>query len=169
MEFQLSYFKSWKMILWKCCTQYASKFGKLSSVHRLEKVNFHSNPKERQCQRMLKVRWGEVAQSCLTLCDPMDRSLPVSSLHGIPLARVLEWAAISFSRGSSQPRDWTWVSCTAGGFFTTWATREAWVELWVAFFFSSLLQGRQDLSSWTRDWTHALAVEAWNLNHWTAW
>ena len=39
----------------KCCTQYASKFGKLSSGHRTGKVSFHSNPKERQCQRMLKL------------------------------------------------------------------------------------------------------------------
>ena len=46
MEFQLSYFKSWKMMLWKCCTQYASKFGKLSSGHRTGKVSFHSNPKK---------------------------------------------------------------------------------------------------------------------------
>ena len=44
---------------------------------------------------------SEVAQSCLTLCDPMDCSLPGSSLHGIPQARVLEWVVISFSRGSS--------------------------------------------------------------------
>ena len=42
-------------MLWKCCTQYASKFGKLSSVHRTGKVSFHSNPKERQCQRMLNL------------------------------------------------------------------------------------------------------------------
>ena len=55
MEFQLSYFKSWKMMLWKCCTQYASKFGKLSSGHRTGKVSFYSNPKERECQRMLKL------------------------------------------------------------------------------------------------------------------
>ena len=40
MEFQLSYFKSWKMMLWKCCTQYASKFGKLSSDHRAGKGQF---------------------------------------------------------------------------------------------------------------------------------
>ena len=53
MEFQLSSFKSWKMMLWKCCTQYARKFGKLSSGHRTGKGQFHSNPKERQCQRML--------------------------------------------------------------------------------------------------------------------
>ena len=56
------------------------------------------------------VKWcchvgSEVAQSCPTLCDPMDGSLPGSSVHGIFQARILEWAAIFFSRGSSQPRD----------------------------------------------------------------
>ena len=67
---------------------------------------------------------SEVAQLCLTLCYPMDHSLPCSSIHGIFQARVLEWGAISFSRGSSQPRDWTWVSCIVGRRFTIWATRE---------------------------------------------
>ena len=52
-----------------------------------------------------------VVQSCLTLCDPMDCSPPGFSVRGILQARILEWAAISFSRGSSQPRDQTWVSC----------------------------------------------------------
>ena len=66
-----------------------------------------------------------LAQSCLILCNPMDCSPPGSSVHGILQARILEWVAIPFSRGSSQPRDWTWVSCIAGGFFTVWATREA--------------------------------------------
>ena len=50
---------------------------------------------------------SEVTQSCLTLCNPMDCSLPGSSVHGIFQARVLEWVAISFSRGSSWSRDWT--------------------------------------------------------------
>ena len=68
--------------------------------------------------------WSEVAQSCPTLCDPMDCSLPGSSVHGIFQARVLEWVAISFSRGSSWPRDWTRVSRIAGRHFTVWATRE---------------------------------------------
>ena len=49
------------------------------------------------------------SQSCLTLCDPKDCSLPGSSVHGILQARILEWVAIPFSRGSSQPRDQTWV------------------------------------------------------------
>ena len=66
-------------------------------------------------------QWSEVAQWCLTLCDPTDCSLPGSSVHGIFQAIVLELIAISFSRGSSWPRDWTWVSCIAGRFFTIWA------------------------------------------------
>ena len=49
----------------------------------------------------------------------MNCSLPGSSVYGIFLARILEWVAISFSRGSSLPRDWTRVSCIGGGFFTT--------------------------------------------------
>ena len=59
-------------------------------------------------------------QSRLTLCDPMDYTI-----HGILQARILDWVAFSFSRGPSQQRDWTQVSCTAGRFFTSWALREA--------------------------------------------
>ena len=69
--------------------------------------------KERKC-----------AQSCLTLCDPMDCSLPGSSVHGIFQALVLEWIAVSFSRGSSRPGDWTRVSRIVDRHFTVWATRE---------------------------------------------
>ena len=73
---------------------------------------------------------NEVSQSCPTLCDPMDgslpgsmdSSLPGSAIHGIFQAKILEWAAISFSRGSSQPRDQTWVSCVGDRRFTVWAT-----------------------------------------------
>ena len=61
---------------------------------------------------------SEVAQSCPTLCYPVDCSPLGSSVHGIFQARILEWVAISFSRGSSQPRDPTWVSCIPGRFFT---------------------------------------------------
>ena len=66
----------------------------------------------------------EVAQSCPTLCDPMDCSLPRSSVDGIFQARVLEWGAISFSRGSFWPRDQTQVLRTVGRRFTVQATRE---------------------------------------------
>ena len=67
--------------------------------------------------------WSEVAQLCLTLCDPVDCSPPGSSIHGILHARILEWVAISFSRGSSWPRDQTQVSHIAGRCFNLWATR----------------------------------------------
>ena len=66
---------------------------------------------------------SEVAQPYPTLCDPMDCSLP-GSIHGIFQARILEWVAISFSRGSSRPRDRTQVSRLVGRCFTIWATRE---------------------------------------------
>ena len=67
----------------------------------------------------------KVAQSCPTLCDPMDYTV-----HGILQAKILEWVAIPFSGGSSQLRDQTQVSCVAGRFFTTWATREALIKVY---------------------------------------
>ena len=90
-----------------------------------------------------------VAQLCWTLCNPMDNSPSGSSVRGILQVRILVWVAISFSRGSSQPTDRTWVFWTAGGVFTFWATREAqklpndtaaaipWTTLWATrcFFF----------------------------------
>ena len=66
-----------------------------------------------------------VTQSCLTLYNPVDYSPQGSSVHGIQQARILDWVAAPFSRGSSRPRDWTWVSCIAGRFFSIGATREA--------------------------------------------
>ena len=62
----------------------------------------------------------KVAQSCPTLCDSKDYAV-----HGILQARILEWVVFPFSKRSSQPRDQTQVSHIAGGFFTSWATREA--------------------------------------------
>ena len=66
----------------------------------------------------------KVAQLCPTLCDTIDHRV-----HGILQARILEWVAVPFSKGSSQPRDRTQFSCIVGGFFTIWATREA-QEYW---------------------------------------
>ena len=68
---------------------------------------------------------SEVGQSCPTFCDPVDYSPPGSSVHGILPARILEWVAISYSRGSSQLRDRTQVFCIASRLFKLWATREA--------------------------------------------
>ena len=79
------------------------------------------------------------AQLCPTLCNPMDCSLPGSSVHGISQARILEWVAISSSRGSSWPRDRAHVpyaSCLASGFFTASTT---WEALFLAWCLSCLL------------------------------
>ena len=67
---------------------------------------------------------SEVSQSCQTLCNPVDCSPPGFSIHGILQARMLEWVASSFSRGSSRPRDRTQVSRIAGRCFYLWASRE---------------------------------------------
>ena len=176
-------------MLWKCCTQYSSTFGKLSSGHRTGKGQFSfqsqrkAMPKNIQTTAtitlishaskiMLKILQGRLQQyvnhelpdvqagfskgrgtrnqianihwimdkvrefqkncfidytkafdcvkvthSCPTLYDPMDYTV-----HGILKSRILEWIAILFSRGSSQPRDGTQVSRIAGRFFTSWAT-----------------------------------------------
>ena len=66
---------------------------------------------------------GLVAKSCPTFAIPMDWSLSGSSVHGILQVRILEWVAISFSRGSSWPRNRTQVSCIVGRFFTDWAMK----------------------------------------------
>ena len=65
-----------------------------------------------------------------SFCNPMDCSLPGSSVHGILQARILEWVAILFSRASSQPRDKNWASCIAGRFFTIWATDKSNILIW---------------------------------------
>ena len=71
-----------------------------------------------------------VTKSSLTLCDPMDYSPPGSSDHGILQARILEWVAISFSRGSSRPKDWTPVSSISRQVLYHWPTREACTLGW---------------------------------------
>ena len=68
----------------------------------------------------LRLACALITQSCPTLCDPMDCSPPGSSVHGLLQARILGWVAIPSSRASSWPRDWTWVSCIGGRFFTIW-------------------------------------------------
>ena len=97
-------------------------------------------------------------QSCPILCDPMDCSSQSSSVHGILQAVILEWVAISFSRGSSQPRDWTLVPCIAGGFFTEWTTRETRKERSISHWnevpisrccFFLILGGKHCSSLWT--------------------
>ena len=83
----------------------------------------------------------KVTQSCPTLCDPMN-----CIVHGILQARILEWVAFPFSRGSSQPRNRTQVCCIAGGFLTSWATR---------------IVPRPGIKPMPP------ALRAWSLSHWT--
>ena len=96
--------------------------GSLSLLQRIFPTQ-GSNPGLPRKSSVLKSE-SEVAQSCPTLCEPIDYSLPGSSVHGISQAIVLEWIAISFSRGSSQPRARTVVSCFVDGSVTVWATKE---------------------------------------------
>ena len=74
--------------------------------------------------KLVRALLSLIARPCPTVCDPTDHRPPGSSLHEISQARILERVAISFSRGSSQSRDWTWVSWIAGRLYQ-WATREA--------------------------------------------
>ena len=134
MEFQLGYLRSWKMLLLKCRAQCAAHLENSAVATGLGKVfSFQfqrkAMPNNAQTTAQLHTshtlaKWSEVAQWCPTLHDPIDHSLPGFSVHGIFQARVLEWVAISFSRGSSRPRDQTQVSYIADRRFTLWATRE---------------------------------------------
>ena len=96
-----------------------ANLGNSAVVKGLEKFSFHSNRKKSE---------SEVAQSSPTLYDPVDCGPLGSSIQGILQARILEWVAISFSRGSPRPRDQTQVSRIAGRCFKLWATREAQSE-----------------------------------------
>ena len=97
-----------------------------------------------------------VAQLCLTLCDPVDYKPPGSSVHEVLQARILEWVAIPFSRGSSWPRDQTQVSCIAGRFFTIWATR-ATHHIYVPIIYVVILRSLHVLFFWVVT-THFIPV-----------
>ena len=78
-----------------------------------------------------------VAQVHLLLCDPMDCSLPGSSVHGILQVRTLQWLATSFSRGCPDPGS-NWVSCITGGIFTVWVNKEAHLSLEVHLYLNNI-------------------------------
>ena len=94
------------------CTAHFSLEGKMGLREVKQLTHSHT-----AIRRQWQCAGGLVTKPCLTLCDPVDCSPPGSSVHGISQARVLEWAAISFSRGSSQPRNQTRIR-VAGRFFT---------------------------------------------------
>ena len=109
----------------------------------------------------------QVAQSCPTLCDPMNHSPPGSSVHGIFQAWILGWVAVSFSRGSSWPRDWTQVSHIVGRRFTILATREvhqkhrrvvvSFKRMSVEIFYRWNLLPRSQLANYTHSWRQEAA------------
>ena len=106
------------LLFFKSCNRFSFFFPIMTSYY---KNFFGSHVVEAFTLPYLKL----LTQSCPTLCYPMDCSPPGSSVHRILQARILEWVAISFSRGSSRPRDQTQVSHIAGRCFNFWATREA--------------------------------------------
>ena len=109
------------ILMFYICSQLASFVDYISSLTSFLAQTLHLPWSE--------VKWSDVAQSCPTLCDLMNCRLPDFSIHGIFQAIVLEWIAISFSRGSSQPRDRTWVSCIVDRHFTVWVTREVTLNI----------------------------------------
>ena len=97
----------------------------------------------------------QVSQSCPTLCDPMDYTA-----HGILQARILKWVAFPFSRGSSQPRGWTQISCIAGRFFNQLSHQgRPRILEWVAYSFSSR-------SFWPRNWTGVSCIAGGFFTSW---
>ena len=114
----------------------------------MKRTSFLSVSSRRSCRPSSVKVSVKVTQSCPILRDPMDYTV-----HGIFQARILEWVAISFSRGSSHPRDWTQVSCTAGRFFTIWATRDTqvFIELF-KFSFCSITNWDIDLDYCNNEW-----------------
>ena len=154
MKFQLSYFKSWKMMLLKCCTQYSSKFGKLSSGQGLEKVSFHFNPKQRKCQRMFKLLHNCI---CLThnkvmlkilqarLQQYVNRELPgvqagfrkgrgtrdqIANIHWI-IKKAREFQKKIYSALLTTPKPLTvWITINCGKFFKRWEYQTTWPSSW---------------------------------------
>jgi len=91
----------------QCCSHFGKQFDGSSKV-QLKGIMYYT-------------WWVTVAQLCLTLCNPMDYRI-----QGILQAIILEWGAFPFSRASSQPQNWTRVSCIAGGFFSNWAMKDSY-------------------------------------------
>ena len=113
---------------------------------------------------MMNAAAAKSPQSCLTLCNPIDGSPPGSAIPGILQARILKWVAIPFSRGSSQLRDQTQVSCIAGRFSTVWATREAF-----KLHFPFLPKSRTVFLLWSCGSLEVYSLERVKQGLWTRW
>ena len=130
------------MSMWQACNRLLNLLPSASAL------NLHSESE------------SEVTQPCLTLCDPTDCSLPGFSIHGIFQARILEWVAISFSRGSSRPRS----PALAGRFFTVCVTREAHIYCGWCSKNLATFQVEEILS----DYLQKCIVDGWKLTTWNA-
>ena len=116
--------KLWEIVkdkeAWGCCSPWGHK--ELDMTQQMK----NNQPLPNVATRSSKINVGNrslevtcmCTELCLTLCEPMDYSLPSSSVHGILQERILKWVAISSSRRYFQHRDQTWVSCIAGGIFS---------------------------------------------------
>ena len=99
--------------------------------------------------------------SCVRLCNPMNCSLAGSSVHGIFQARMLEWVVISFCRESSQPRDWTWVSCIAGRILSGWATRN--LTVWITTNCRKFWKRWEYQTTWPASWEICVQIKKQEL------
>ena len=120
------------LLYWLICTSRAAAFRKPGDLH------CGASGRTKRLPLPAKTGFSPnylgcclVTKSYPTLCEPTDCSLPGSSVHGISQARILEWVAISFSRGSCQPRDRTWVSCIGRRILHCWATGEQYENLYL--------------------------------------
>ena len=130
-SYQKTSYRNWQILkfIWKCKTpdsqNNSEKNKKLrNSYFLIWKLTIKAKI-IRQFGRHMCVRVSLLVMSDFSTPWTV-RSLPGSFVHGILQARILEWVAILFSRGSSQCRAWARVSCVVGRFFTIWADREAW-------------------------------------------
>ena len=119
--------KDWKMvIIWTSKSNLDFKLTATAKNWQKNYLSYSNNSGKQITLAITLTVCVKFAQSCLTFCDSMDCSPPGSSVHGILRARIPpgKWVAIPFSRESSLPKNWTWVSSIAGRFFIVWATRE---------------------------------------------
>ena len=147
MEFQLSYFKSWKMMLWKCCTQYASKFGKLSSGHRTGKRQFSFQPQgnAKECSNyrtialishvMLKILQARLQQPWTSRCSSRfyKRQKPEIKFPTSAGSSEKQESSrkTSISALLTMPKPLTvWITINCGKFWKRWEYQTTWSASW---------------------------------------
>ena len=145
MEFQLSYFKSWKMMLWKCCTQHASTFGKLSSGHRTGKGHFSFKGNAKECSNYWTIALISHASKLMLKILQARRELPdvqAGFRKGRGTRDPLPTSAgssknqessrkISISALLTMPKPLTvWITINCGKFWKRWEYQTTWPASW---------------------------------------